>query len=265
LERRVAERTAELAQAQAKLETLNADLQQQVAEQVFAIEQADYLKRYLSPRVVDHLTSGDRVMDQATRRRNLSILFVDVRGFTAFSEEVEPEELVELLNELLTRLTTVVFDHGGTLDKYLGDGLMAFFGDPVPSEDHAEQAVRAALAMREGVERMQKRWFAAGQGALGVGIGIATGYVTVGTIGAPTRLEYTVIGNNVNLAARLCGLASAGEILASARTVSDVRHLVQWRSRGEVPVKGRRRPVQIAEILGRSQPELHPERAEAAY
>ena len=186
------------------------------------MERTNQLKRYLSPRVADLLVSERAEVGARIRRRDLSVLFTDVRGFTSISEEIEPEDLVELLNAFLTEMTQAVFDEGGTLDKYLGDGLMAFFGDPIPYDDHADRAVRAALSMHERLARVQQRWFALGQRPLSIGVGIASGFVTVGAIGSPERLEYTVIGNNVNLAARLVSAAGPGEILCNARTAAAV-------------------------------------------
>ena len=152
------------------------------------MERTNQLKRYLSPRVSDLLVSERAEVGARIRRRDLSVLFTDVRGFTSISEEIEPEDLVELLSAFLTEMTQAVFDEGGTLDKYLGDGLMAFFRDPIPYDDHADRAVRAALSMHERLARVQQRWFALGQRPLSIGVGIASGFVTVGAIGSPERL-----------------------------------------------------------------------------
>ena len=250
LETRVEERTAELDAAHRELETVNAGLQETVECQVRQLERTNQLKRYLSPRVADLLVSERAEVGARIRRRDLSVLFTDVRGFTSISEEIEPEDLVELLNAFLTEMTQAVFDEGGTLDKYLGDGLMAFFGDPIPYDDHADRAVRAALSMYERLARVQQRWFALGQRPLLIGVGIASGFVTVGAIGSPERLEYTVIGNNVNLAARLVSAAGPGEILCNARTAAAVERWALVHERGPETIRGRARPVNVFEIAG---------------
>ena len=234
----------------ASFETVNAGLQETVECQVRELERTNQLKRYLSPRVADLLVSERAEVGARIRRRDLSVLFTDVRGFTSISEEIEPEDLVELLNAFLTEMTQAVFDEGGTLDKYLGDGLMAFFGDPIPYDDHADRAVRAALSMHERLARVQQRWFALGQRPLSIGVGIASGFVTVGAIGSPERLEYTVIGNNVNLAARLVSAAGPGEILCNARTAAAVERWALVHERGPETIRGRARPVNVFEIAG---------------
>jgi class 3 adenylate cyclase len=250
LEARVRERTTELDAARRELESVNAGLQSTVERQVEQLERTNQLKRYLSPRVAELLVSERAEVGTRIRRRELSMLFTDVRGFTSLTEDVEPEDLVELLNAFLTEITQAVFDEGGTPDKYLGDGLMAFFGDPIPYADHADRAVRAALPMRERLTRVQQRWFTLGQRPLSIGVGIASGFVTVGAIGSPERLEYTVIGNNVNLAARLVGVAEPGEILCNARTAASVERWALVRERGPATIRGRARPVNVFEIAG---------------
>ena len=142
------------------------------------------MKRYLSPQLAESILSGGTDVDLTSRRQDLTIFFSDIRGFTAMSERLEPEELGgELLNQYLAEMTEIVFKHGGTLDKYIGDALMVFFGDPVAYEDHAERAVRTALEMRGRLEELQQRWMTRTQEFLTMGIGITTGYVTVGNIG----------------------------------------------------------------------------------
>ena len=266
LEQRVRERTAELDAARRELESVNAGLQETVERQVTQLERTNQLKRYLSPRLAELLVSERADVGTRIRRRDLSVLFTDVRGFTSLSEEIEPEDLVELLNAFLTEMTRAVFDEGGTLDKYLGDGLMAFFGDPILYDDHADRAVRAALSMRERLAGVQRRWFALGQQPLSIGVGIASGFVTVGAIGSPERLEYTVIGNNVNLAARLVSAAGPGEILCNARTAAAVERWAEVRDRGPEAIRGRARPVNLFQVIGPRGSEAPPvptgERAE---
>jgi class 3 adenylate cyclase len=181
-------------------------------------------------------------------RRNLTILVTDIRGFTTLSERMEPEELVDALNQYFTAMTDVVFRHGGTLDKYLGDGILAFFGDPIPFEDHAERAVAAAFEGRDVLERLRSDLMLKLDEEMAVGIGISTGYVTVGNVGSENRLEYTVIGNHVNVASRLSTKAAAGQVLVTDRTMAAVRDLVTGTELETITLKGVQRPIRVFEI-----------------
>jgi class 3 adenylate cyclase len=167
---------------------------------------------------------------------------------------MEPEELIEMLNQYFGSMTDIAFRYGGTLDKYYGDGMMVFFGDPVPYEDHAERAIRMALDMRGRLPDLQKGWFLDRDEVLNIGIGISTGYVTVGNIGSSVRLDYTVIGNNVNIASRLSDMAAPGQILATERTVARAQDTAQVREYGEITVEGSARPIRVYEILGYGTP-----------
>ncbi len=242
--------SAELDRLYAELQVLNENLQQKVNEQLQEIERARELKRYLSPQVADSIISGQSDVKLGKTRKNLTVCFADIRGFTGISERTEPEELIDLLNEYFAAQTEIVFKYGGTLDKYYGDGMMVFFGDPIPYTDHAERAVRMALEMRGKLPELQKQWFMRQQERLNIGIGISTGYVTVGNIGSPARLDYTVIGNNVNLASRLADTAAPGQILITERTMVQIQEVVQAREQGEMTVEGSARPVRIYEVLG---------------
>ena len=162
---------------------------------------------------------------------------------------MEPEELVDALNEYLSEMTDIVFKHGGTLDKYVGDAVMVFFGDPVPQADHAERAVRMAFEMRTRMTDLQERWLRQYHEAFKIGIGIATGWVTVGDIGSAARSDYTVLGNQVNLASRLADRAEAGQILATERTMLAVEDFVEASAIDEVTLKGINRPIKIYELL----------------
>jgi class 3 adenylate cyclase len=237
-----------LARLYNELRTLNDNLQDKVQEQVRQLERAGTLKRYLSPQLAESILAGTVGVTLASHRKNLTICFSDIRGFTALSERVEPEELLDWLNQYLATMTDIVFKYGGTLDKYIGDAIMVFFGDPIPYEDHAERAVKMALEMRATMERLRQQWLQDRGEALSIGIGISTGYVTVGNIGSPSRLEYTVLGNHVNLASRLAGRADAGQILISDRTLAAVRDLVDAREIDQVELKGVSRPIKIYEI-----------------
>jgi class 3 adenylate cyclase/HAMP domain-containing protein len=244
--------SAQLANLYESLHTLNADLQNKVQEQLREIERAMALRRYLSPQLAESILAGKIDVNPVTRRKTLTIFFSDVRGFTPMSERVEPEELVERLNQYLTEMTEIVFKHGGTLDKYIGDAIMVFFGDPIPYEDHAERAVKMALEMREKLAELQRRWAEDAVEGLAVGMGISTGYVTVGNIGSPTRVDYTVLGNHVNLASRLANTAEAGQILISATTLAAVRDLVDATEVDEMELEGVSRPVKIYAVRERT-------------
>lgn len=211
-------------------------------------------RRYFSPQIAD-LIAGERA-ELATHRRELTVLVAELRGLAALSETVEPEEVVNLLNDYFNAMTEVIFDQGGTIDKYLGDGVVAFFGDPMPQPDHAARAVRAALAMQYRLAEL-RQGRAVGRRPLAMGVGLATGWVTIGTIGSPARQEYMVVGDAANVAARLAATAGPGEVLVTEETrrlLGEDRPVVQ---RGDVSLPGRRRPVTVfaaaAERVGSAQ------------
>ena len=235
------------------LESLNGHLQDTVDTKVAELERASRLKRYLSPALADSILTGERDIQFESSRKFLTVFFSDVRGFTSAAERMEPEELVGELNDYLSEMTDVVFRHGGTLDKYVGDAVMVFFGDPVPQENHAERAVRMAFEMLERMTELQERWVHKYHEGFKIGIGIATGWVTVGDIGSAARSDYTVLGNEVNLASRLADRAEAGQILVTERTMMAVEGLVEGRVIDEVSLKGVNRPITIYELrsLGR--------------
>jgi class 3 adenylate cyclase/Tfp pilus assembly protein PilV len=234
------------------LESLNAHLQETVDAKVQELERASRLKRYLSPSLAESIVAGERDVTLAPKRKFLTTFFSDVRGFTAASERMEPEELVDELNDYLSEMTEIVFRHGGTLDKYVGDAVMVFFGDPIPQHDHAARAVRMAFEMRERMTELQDRWQRRYQESFKIGIGISTGWVTVGDIGSSARSDYTVLGNEVNLAARLADGASAGQILVTERTMTEVGNLVDATEVGVSDLKGVSRTITIYEIDPRS-------------
>jgi adenylate cyclase len=179
-----------------------------------------------------------------------------MRDFTPISLKVEPDELVDMLNEYFTSMTEIVFKHGGTLDKYIGDAIMCFFGDPAPYTNHPQRAVSTALEMRKQVAELQRRWHVF-QHPLSIGIGISTGYVTVGNIGSPSRLEYTVIGNHVNLASRLADRAKPGQILISERTMVGVQESVDSVEVFNVRLQGVSNRIKVFEINERGHIAVH--------
>jgi class 3 adenylate cyclase/HAMP domain-containing protein len=239
----------QLAKLYRDLEKLNENLELTVEQQLEQLRRAEQLRRYLAPQIADAVLNGDAPVSLTSTRRNLSILFANLRGFMAMSEGMEPEEVTDELNRHFAVMTDVVFRHGGTLDKYVGDGVRAFFGDPIPFEDHAERAVASALEMRQRLRGLRSKW-SPGEGGLNVGIGISTGYVTVGNIGSATRTEYTVIGNHVNLASHLAQIAGPDQILVSGRTLAapTVRERVEATPLEAISVEGFVHPVEVFDI-----------------
>ena len=249
----------QLSKLYADLSTLNVGLEKKVEEQLDQLHRAEQLRRYLAPQVADAVLEGGATVSLTSTRRNLTILFANIRGFTSLSERLEPEELIEGLNEHFTVMTDVVFRHDGTLDKYIGDGILAFFGDPIPFEDHAERAVATALEMRQRLRSLRTRWTLQRDEELNVGIGISTGYVTVGNIGSAARTEYTVIGNHVRLASHLAQIAGPDQILVSDQTlaVPEVRERVHAISLEAITLEGFRQPVNVFEISDLPAPLRH--------
>ncbi|MEA2555637.1 MAG: adenylate cyclase [Actinomycetota bacterium] len=240
--------TEHLATIYNDLESLNANLQEMVDAKVAELERASRLKRYLSPALAESIISGERDIQLGSSRKFLTVFFSDVRGFTASAEQMEPEELVDELNDYLSEMTDIVFKHGGTLDKYVGDAVMVFFGDPVPQHDHAERAVRMAFEMRERMTELRERWLRKYHDTFEIGIGIATGWVTVGDIGSAARSDYTVLGNEVNLASRLADRAKPGQILVTERTMMKVDDFADGTIVDEISLKGISRPIRIYEL-----------------
>ena len=226
------------------LSALNVNLEKTIEEQVTQLQRTEQLRRYVSPQVADAILTGEESIGFSSMRRNLTILYSDIRGFTQMAERMEPEELVDGLNEYFSVMTDLVFANGGTLDKYLGDGILAFFGDPIPFEDHAERAVATAFQMREKVVELRSTWMRLEE-ELSIGIGISTGYVTVGNVGSATRSDYTVLGSHVNVAARLATNAEPGQILATDRTLAMVRETIHGEPVEDLTLKGVQRPFRI--------------------
>jgi len=196
------------------------------------------LARFLPPKIVREMLRGSEDLLTRIRRKKLTIFFSDIRGFTALSDQIEAEETVEILNRYLREMTEIIYEYEGTLDKFIGDGIMVFFGDPLDQEDHAIRAIKMALAMQKRIRELNKTWFQANGQVLPVGMGINTGYCTVGGFGGECRLDYTAIGTPVNIAARLEGLATGGDIIISHSTYSEVQDQVEVEDRGEVELKG---------------------------
>lgn len=210
------------------------------------------LGRYFSPQLIAHITSDAAASSfaGATARREITLLFADLRDFTSHSDRMEPEEVVAILNEYLKAMTEEIFHQDGTLDKYIGDGIMAFFGDPVWHPDHAARGFRAALAMHRRMRQLHASWEDRGWPAIGMGIGVTTGLATVGNVGSPTRMDYTAIGSTVNVAARLSSEARSGQTLTTRRTYRRVEHLFTAVGQEPTMVKGFAEPFDIVDVTG---------------
>jgi len=205
--------------------------------------------RYVSPRVVGRLVENPELANPSGRKAQLTMFFSDLRGFTSMSEQMEPQEVQRLLNEYFSEMTRILFNHGGTLDKFMGDAVMAFFGDPEPQPDHARRAVLMALEMQEAVMRLNQKWAAEGRPVIGVGMGINTGEVTVGNLGSKDYMDYTVIGDAVNLACRIEQNAKAGDVLITQATYEQVKTLIEAEPLEPIRVKGKREPIPVYRVL----------------
>ena len=208
--------------------------------------------RYVSPLVAEMMIRDPSLMRLGGHKAILTIFFSDIRGFTSMSETLPPLEVAALLQEYFSEMTGIVFKHGGTLDKFIGDAIMVFFGDPVPMEDHAERAVWMALDMREAMEKLKDRWRSQGRRTFDPGIGINTGEVFVGNTGSSRRVSYTVLGDNVNLAARLEANAKAAQILISKATHDAIPGIDSKLAVEPLPpimVKGKAQPVEIYQVV----------------
>jgi len=232
----------------AELSEWNKKLELRVEEQLRQLARLERLKRFFSPQLAELIVSGDADDPLKTHRRELTVVYLDLRGFTAFAESAEPEEVMEILHEYHAAMGKLILEHEGTLEHFAGDGMMIFFNDPLPVEDAAERAVRMALAMRERVKDLKLKWRKLGHD-LDFGVAIAQGYATIGAIGFEGRWEYGAIGSVPNLAARLCGEAKPGEILVPQRLLGKVENLVEVESAGELTLKGFHRPVPAYNIL----------------
>jgi class 3 adenylate cyclase/PAS domain-containing protein len=235
------EQAAQIAEWNARLET-------RVTEQVTQIGQMSKLTRFLSPKVSDLIMSGDADDPLKTRRRDITVVFVDLRGFTGFTESAEPEEVMSVLREYHAELGRAIMTYDGTIEHFTGDGVMILFNDPLPVENHELQAIRMSLVMRDSVAVLARGWKKRGH-ELGFGVGIAGGYATIGTIGFEGRLDYGAIGAVTNLSARLCGEARDGQILISPRIFSKTETHIQVEPVGELSLKGFHRPVFVHNVL----------------
>jgi adenylate cyclase len=227
----------------------NRMLERRVAEQVAQIEQLGRLKRFFSPQLAELIVAGGADDPLKTHRREVTVVFLDLRGFTSFAETAEPEEVMGVLREYHAEMGQLILEHEGTLERFTGDGMMIFFNDPVPVPDPAERAIRMALAMRDRVHHLAKGWRKRGHD-LALGVGIAQGYATIGAIGFEGRWDYGAIGTVTNLAARLCGEAKGGQILVSSRVAGVLEEMIELEEVGTLTLKGFVRPVPTFKALG---------------
>ena len=231
-------------QVEAQAEELrlwNQQLEQRVAEQVREVAKLSRLRRFLAPQLVDAITAGGDDM-LTSHRRDVTVLFCDLRGFTPFAERAEPEDVMAVLNELHSTLGPLVFEHGGTLAQFLGDGMLVVFNDPLPCDAPARRAVTLALAMRDRARALTDNWRKRGH-ELQLGVGVAAGYATCGQVGFEGRYEYAAIGTVTNLASRLCSEAKGGQVLISQRVFTMLDGAAQAQHLGDIEFKGIAKPV----------------------
>ncbi len=227
--------------------------EQELADKSNALEQlSNQLAKYLSPQVYESIFTGRQEVKLASRRKKLTVFFSDIAGFTETADKLESEELTDLLNHYLTEMSRIALDHGATIDKYVGDAIVIFFGDPESRgiKEDALACVRMAIAMRERMRDLQVLWRDTGiEKPLECRIGINTGFCTVGNFGSEDRMDYTIIGGGVNLASRLESAATPGEILISYETYALVKDEIHCEEHGEVTVKGIAYPVATYQVV----------------
>jgi class 3 adenylate cyclase len=231
----------------------NRTLEQRVEDQVAQVERLGRLKRFFSPQLAELIVAGGTDDPLRTHRREITVVFLDLRGFTSFAETAEPEEVMGVLREYHEAMGRLILEHEGTLERFTGDGMMVFFNDPVPVDNPAERAVRMAVAMRERVRELRTGWRKRGHD-LDLGVGIAQGYATIGAIGFEGRWDYGAIGTVTNLAARLCAEAQGGQVLVTSRVAAAVEGLVDAEEVGALSLRGLTRPVPTLNVVGLRPP-----------
>jgi adenylate cyclase len=235
-------------QAQAaELATWNLTLESRVAAQVEEIQRIGRLKRFLAPALAEAIVSSGNERILESHRRDIAALFCDLRGFTSFAESAEPEEVMELLHDYHGALVPLIQASEGTLDRFVGDGLIVYFNDPLPCPNPAERAVQLAVAMREAMTGLAATWRRRGH-QIGFGVGIAQGFATLGQIGFEGRLDYSAVGTVINTAARLCEAAKDGQILVTSRIAMAVAQSANVTEIGQLSFKGLSRPLAVSNI-----------------
>jgi len=233
--------------SQAAMAIDNVRLHEQVVEEE---KKRQSLGRFLSPAIVEKILSSGSSLTLGGQKTLVAAMFCDIRGSSKLAEQLSPQELVASLNEHFTAMTELIFSHQGTLDKYIGDEIMAVFGAPLSSGDDAFQAVKAAIAIQKKNEELNTQRREAGRHEMHVGIGIETGEVIAGYMGSPMRMEFTVVGDRVNTAKRFCDMAAAGSVVIGENTYNAVKLRVNARPTGTMKLKGKELPVHAYEVLG---------------
>jgi class 3 adenylate cyclase/CheY-like chemotaxis protein len=236
-------------QAQAQeLADWNQKLEERVAAQLSEINRIGRLKRFLPPQVAEMIGRGDDEVLKS-HRRDIVAVMCDLRGFTSFAETGEPEDVMALLQEYHRAVVPIVFRHEGTLERFMGDGVLVFFNDPLPCEDPVRRAVIMAHEMCQAVGDLAQFWHQRG-GSIGFGVGIAQGYATIGQVGFEGRVEYSAIGTVTNLAARICAEALNGQILVSQRIANAAEEFAELSPPQELILKGLSKPIQVYYVVG---------------
>ena len=243
----IQEKTRTIQEQAAELAEWNRTLERRVADQVAQLGRMSRLTRFLSPKVSDLIMSSEGTLN--ARRAEITVVYVDLRGFTGFTESAEPEEVMSVLRQYHHELGTLIMAHDGTIEHFAGDGMMIMFNAPLPVEDHEFRAIRMALAMRAALSELSSNWRKRGH-ELGFGVGIASGYATIGAIGFEHRLDYGAIGQAPNMAARLCGEAKDMQILIAPRVLAKVEDRIEVEPVGELVLKGFHRPISAYNVVG---------------
>src|SRR5262245_8657522 len=229
------------------LDEWNRTLADKVKQQVSELQRMEKLKRYLSPQIAETILGSEADLFK-THRREITAVFLDLRGFTAFSDSAEPEEVMDFLRDYHGEMGRLIFKFEGTLERFVGDGIVVIFNDPILCENHPQTAARMAIEVRDRVKELRSGWLKKGYD-LDLGVGLATGYATLGTVGFEGRMDYGTIGNLPNLAARLCGEAKGGQILTDQKTMSKIEDLFEGEALPELQLKGISRPVLAFNII----------------
>ncbi|HEY7556658.1 MAG TPA: response regulator [Candidatus Binatia bacterium] len=229
------------------LEEWNRTLADKVNQQVAELQRMERLRRYLSPQITESILGNDADLFK-THRREITIVFLDLRGFTAFSDGAEPEEVMDFLRRYHAEMGRLVFKYEGTLERFMGDGIVVIFNDPIPCENHSQRAARMAIEMRDRVKELRVAWLKMGYD-LDLGVGLVSGYATLGTVGFEGRMDYGTIGNLPNLAARLCAEAQGGQIVTDQKTMSKLEEYFEAESLEGLQLKGIKRPVMAFNLL----------------
>lgn len=238
-----------------ELEKWNRTLEQRIAEGVAELDRLSRMKRFFSPAVADLILAGSTDDPLRSHRAEITVVFIDLRGYTAFTETADPEEIMGVLHEYHAAMGESIVAHQGTLERFAGDAIMIFFNDPIPVPNPAEEAIRMSLEMQSRFAALALKWKKRGYD-LAIGIGVAQGYATLGAIGFEGRLDYGAIGTSCSLAARLCAQAQGGQTLVSQRVMGKIEDFVEADCVGELSLKGFHRPVPAFNVTGLKLPPI---------